>query len=93
LVIPQKIKILGLIYDIEQVDYISREKDLAGQFSESCLKILLRKDLPDQLKEQTLIHEIVHAILNSIGSEKYEDEFFVTSFANVLHQIITDNLL
>lgn len=89
--IPQKIKILGLTYEIEQVDFISREENLAGQFSEENLKILLRKDLPDQYKEQVLIHELVHGILVTIGSELYEDEKFVTSFANVLHQILTDN--
>lgn len=45
--------------------------------------------IPDSAKEQTLIHESVHIILDELGySDLSNDEKFVQSFSNALHQLI-----
>lgn len=90
--IPKTIKILGMNYEIKEVDYIERERNLVGRFDEEMQEIRIRKDISEQFKEQTLIHELVHGILVSMGKlELHEDEVFVTNFSNILHQIIMDN--
>jgi len=88
--IPEKIKILGLTYDIEQVEYISREELKLAQIDYMKQKILLISDLGKQKKEQALLHEIMHGIYNALGLD-YTDEENIQSIACVLHQVITDN--
>lgn len=43
-------------------------------------------EIPDDSMEQTLFHEIVHAIMNEIGVDDH-DEAFVQSFAVMMHQV------
>ena len=43
--------------------------------------------MAEAVKEEALVHEIVHAILVHIGrSDLSEDEIFVQSFANAINQ-------
>jgi hypothetical protein len=45
--------------------------------------------IPDDSQEQTLWHEIFHAILNEIGQLKLsEDEILVQSVGAMLHQVV-----
>lgn len=88
--IPQQIKILGLTFDVEQVDYISREEFKLAQIDYINQKIYLLSDLGKQKKEQALLHEIVHGIYNALGLD-YTDEENIQRIACVLHQVITDN--
>jgi len=90
LIIPENIKILGLTYAIEQVEYISREELKLAQIDYMKQKILLISDLGKQKKEQALLHEIMHGIYNALGLD-YTDEENIQSIACVLHQVITDN--
>lgn len=51
--------------------------------------IELVSDLPKQIKEQTYCHELVHAILFSMGKQQADhDEQFVDGFATFLHQAL-----
>ena len=90
MIIPENIKILGLTYAIEQVEYISREELKLAQIDYMKQKILLISDLGKQKKEQALLHEIMHGIYNALGLD-YTDEENIQSIACVLHQVITDN--
>ena len=90
--IPKEIKILGIPYKIEEVEYISREDFRLGQvdFIHSEIKIL--EDMSKPMKEQTLLHEIIHATFKAIALD-YTNEEQVQQLASALHQIITDNPL
>lgn len=45
--------------------------------------------VPEQSQEQTLMHEIVHCILEEIGREDLNnDETFVQSFSMLMYQLI-----
>lgn len=50
--------------------------------------IYIRGDLPDEMKQQTFCHELVHCILTFMGSDKNSDEAHVDLFATFLQQIL-----
>lgn len=88
--IPQCVKILGLTYEIEQVECISREELKLARIDYLHQKIYLLSDLGQQKKEQALLHEILHGIFNALGHD-YTDEQLIQSVACALHQVIVDN--
>ena len=51
-------------------------------------KIEVLEGLSTQVKKQTFCHELVHAILNSMGKPMPHDEEFVDAFAVFLHQYL-----
>lgn len=51
-------------------------------------KIEVLKGLSTQIQEQTFCHELVHAILYSMGKAMPHDEEFVDGFATFLHQFL-----
>ena len=53
-------------------------------YPEECM-IRIRKELNQQAKETTLYHELVHAILFSMGKSNHDEEF-VDTFGGFLHQ-------
>jgi hypothetical protein len=56
------------------------------EFQKSLISIYV-KEIDKNLVEQTLYHEVVHAILDSIGeSELSSNDKFVQNFALLLHQ-------
>ena len=90
--IPSQIKILGLTYDIEEVEYISREELKLAQIDYLHQRISVLSDLSQGKKEQAIWHEVLHAIYNALGFD-YTDEDNIQRLACVLHQVITDNKL
>lgn len=91
--IPKEVKILGLIYKVEEVECIDvKNEETAGEADHNNLVIRLKSNLSSTQKENTLIHEIVHSILESLGDhEPSDDEKFVYRFSSVLHQVLKDN--
>jgi hypothetical protein len=88
--IPSKVKILGITYDIEEVDVINREIFRLGEINYVSSKIKILSDLSVEKKEETLLHEIYHGIFNALEMD-YHDEVTIQKLAAVLHQIIKDN--
>jgi hypothetical protein len=76
--IPEKIKIGGLIYDIEMTKYIGAGENCDGEIDFSELKIKIRPTARRNT-ERTFLHEVVHALLSNLGytehDEKHTDEF------------------
>lgn len=69
--IPDKVKIGGLIYSVEEKENELRD---GAQFGSSCgntQQIVLEKSISKQLKEMVFIHEIIHQIdfVYNIGLE------------------------
>ena len=58
--------------------------DLGCSLPDTCT-ILLSNKLKGQEREVTLLHEVVHAILFTMG-ERDHDERFVEGFAQLLYQ-------
>jgi hypothetical protein len=50
-------------------------------------EIRINKNMAEAVKEESLVHDIVHAVLVHIGRpDLTEDETFVQSFANAINQ-------
>ncbi len=89
-----RIKILGLNYDVEEVNHIPETTDTIGLFLSQEQKILIKKGIPKELKEQVLMHEIMHAIFWSIGEyEMAENEKLIQSLSSVLYQLLKENII
>lgn len=95
-----KLKLRNVNYDIKMTTKLDKDLDDArGKIFYEELKILLDKDLPNDLKIQTLYHEIAHAIcdqsffndvlLEKLGDDEYE--IMVDSIGTLLYDIIHSN--
>lgn len=85
--IPTSFKLGGMTWAVEQLDFIP---GAMGACSNQDAKIVLLKSLPQQVKEQTFCHELIHAILFSMGRPADQhDEVFVDAFGTMLHQYLS----
>lgn len=86
------VRILGLDYEIEEVECVSKEELRKGEINFLINRIRIDKSMPEDLKKQVLIHEMMHAIFDLLGFEDLcTDENKVQSIATALHQVIRDN--
>ena len=83
--IPSSFQLAAITWKVEEVD------KLIGAYGVTYLQdnvIQVLKDLKPPQKKQTFCHELVHAILFSMGKELPHDEQFVDAFAHYLHQYL-----
>ena len=91
--IPKTVKIGAHYFSVEQVEGAKLDDD-NGDCSMNELKIRIRKDIPDSLKLETLIHETIHVIqqLNDTENKDEEkDEHNVQILGHALTQFLLDN--
>lgn len=90
--ILMKIKVGGVYYTIEEKPFIEIDgnKNYAGSCTYTKTRIELLETLSNDRKEQTFIHELMHAILNEAGYAEH-DEDLVERISIVLHQVINEN--
>jgi len=60
--IPSTIKIGGMDYTVEEKENEVRDKGRSGYSNANNQSIVVDKDMPQQLKETTFIHEVLHQI-------------------------------
>ena len=94
--IPNKVKVGGAIYTVEQSDNILAEdtQQCKGLVNHDMHIINICTSVQDvQGCEQTFLHELVHAIVNDHGIEFNcsNDESITEELAKGLHQVIIDN--
>lgn len=83
-----KCKILGLNYNIKFVETVNID-GFYGEIKHKDELIRLNKDHSPQRMEESLIHEINHAIDAELKLKLSEDT--ITRLSNVWYQIIQDN--
>jgi hypothetical protein len=89
----KQLKIGGAIYTVNEVDGLMRKLSLFGNVDFSDCIIQIDANISDERKEQTLIHEMLHAVHFEAGYDPSEqDEDLINRTANVLHQVIVDNI-
>lgn len=82
------INILGIPYEIREVDLIDKDTHLVGQINYAEQVIKVEKGLGSEYRRQTIIHEVVHGILEALGySDINSDEQKVQGIASALHQV------
>ena len=75
--IPSSVVILGRVYNIDQKDFI--DGDLLGQCDSDALKITIKKNQPEILEADTLLHEILHAIDDAVQTKMKERQVHCTA--------------
>lgn len=85
-----QLNILGVTYTVNEVDVVNKEELHKGEINYMTGEIRIDKSMPKEMKEQTLMHEILHAIFDLQGLNKLaQDEKKVQSIATALHQVFT----
>ena len=81
-------KICGVNYEVvETEDMFDSDATHFGQVDFKRGKIILNKDMSDDVKAETLVHEVTHAILVYIGRQDLtEEEPFVQALGNAIFQ-------
>lgn len=88
--IPKKLKILGFDYKVIEKETVLLDNEVCfGTHNFDYLTIEIGKDYPDQLKQATLLHEILHAICQINGIEWEETQIEV--LANGLYAVLKEN--
>ncbi|POD46273.1 ImmA/IrrE family metallo-endopeptidase [Pseudomonas syringae pv. syringae] len=90
--IPNKVKVAGIEYEIYQVEEIDDDPGNMGSCIYQKSFIKLKESMSEHKKEQTFIHEVLHACFNEAGFQK-QDEDMVNRLGIVLHQVLKDNKL
>ncbi len=88
--LPRQITILSQMYNIEEVDYISRDSFIQGEidFENNIIKIL--KNLPEEKKKVVLLHEMIHAILTQCAfHEENNNEILISVLSESLSKFIS----
>lgn len=86
--IPRTVNVLGIPY---QVEFGGCEPDENGFCSPTKRLIGIRDGLSAEKQTQVFLHELVHAILDQLAREEYEDEQLVQGLAIGLHQALFTN--
>ena len=87
-----KIKIGGIVYDVELKELEVEQGVQLGWCKRTQTLIEVNNhNISKQLQQQTLIHEMTHAILFEAGLELENEEDVVNRIALVLHQVLKDN--
>ena len=90
----KKIKIMATTYDVEEVDQIDKYTRLLGQIQYVEQKIMIDKNISEDMKRETLIHEILHGILEKLGYNNInDDEQKVHSIASTMYLVLKENNL
>ena len=76
------------VVEVEESVFAGSDLNL-GQINFNKCQIYINKNIPPQLKDLTLCHEMVHGILTHIGRDDLStDEWLVTSIGNALYQTL-----
>lgn len=90
----QKIKIGGIDYDIFVKDLSEFDEPNSfrmGQHSEMQTSIEISDKLPKQKRNQTFVHEMLHAVVCESGAVLENEEDVVNQMGLVLYQALKDN--
>ncbi|MDD9312657.1 ImmA/IrrE family metallo-endopeptidase [Cytobacillus firmus] len=90
--IPSKVKVAGIDYVVNQVGEISNNPFQMGEIIYQKSLIQIKHGMSEDKKEQTLVHELLHACFNEAGFED-QDEDMINRVGIVLYQVLKDNNL
>lgn len=90
----KKIRVGGIDYDVAIKDlsqFDSPNSYRMGQHSELQTSIEISDKLPKQKRDQTFIHEMLHAVVCESGVVLENEEDIVNQMGLVLYQVLRDN--
>ena len=87
-----QVEILGVNYEIKELDIIDENPKVLGQIVYQKQEIQIKKSLLKDMKNSTIIHEIVHGILFHSGKQELnEKEDLVESLSSSIYQVLKSN--
>lgn len=87
-----QVEILGVNYEIKELDIIDENPNVLGQIVYQKQEIQIKKSLLKDMKNSTIIHEIVHGILFHSGKQELnEKEDLVESVSSSIYQVLKSN--
>ena len=87
-----QVEILGVNYEIKELDIVDENPNVLGQIIYQKQEIQIKKSLLKDMKNSTIIHEIVHGILFHSGKQELnEKEDLVESISSSIYQVIKSN--
>lgn len=90
-----KLKIGGFEWTVEESEEVAGTNDIFGLNYPREQKIYLKPGMTKQLKEETLIHEVIHAIFWQTGLDAEfgndQEEKITSALAHGLYQVFKDN--
>ena len=90
----KKIRVGGIDYDVSVKDLSHcdpPELIRLGNHNEADMKIEISDRLPRQKRNQTFIHEMLHAVVCESGAVIGNEEDVVNQMGLVLYQVLRDN--
>ena len=79
--LPSSFHLVGCLWNVRYIEELSEY----GKCDCATQTIFLRAGMNKVFTEQTFFHELVHAIMFSMGHTQ-QDEVFVDAFGQLLHQ-------
>lgn len=87
-----QVEILGVNYEIKELDIIDENPDVLGQIIYQKQQIEIKKSLKKDMKNTTIIHEMIHGILFHSGKQELnEKEDLVESLSSSIYQVLKSN--
>ena len=90
MLLPKKVKIAYRWYKVEELGAVDAQS-LHGDTNSTKGVIRLFTEQEPQIVINTLLHEIIHAVLQEYGLERYDKEHLVCTLSNGLCQVLRDN--
>lgn len=88
----EKLKIMATEFLVEEVEQIDKYERLLGQINYTEQTIKIDKNISEDMKQEVLIHEILHGVLEKLGYEEInDDEQKVQSIASTLYLVLKEN--
>lgn len=82
-----RVKICGVPHEVVEVKDEFDSDCHFGQIDYRECLIKVNKDMPDEMKQSTIVHEMMHGILNHCGYEDLaNDEKFVRVLGNAINE-------
>lgn len=88
MVYTKKVNICGIDFTVEEVPPNARDDTFMGRADIVACKISINSDMPEQQKQVTLIHEVLHCILdNHSFAEESNNEVLISTLASELYRL------
>lgn len=89
----EKVKVGGITYEIKRKESVevNQDKNYYGVCNFKDAVIEVSTTVNQQRQEQTLLHELMHAVFHEAGIEIEDEEDIVNRSSLVLYQVLKDN--
>lgn len=89
----KKINLLGIDITVNEVDVVCKEDPMRGMYDYLTATIKLDRNMPVSMKNNVLIHELLHAMFDLLGYEELrDDEQKVQAIATALNQLFQQDV-